>query len=199
MLDDYYFDKTVMLFAHFQLNGWSETSGLFSNKSLVLSDSTTEQMVQVDRVYAPEKIYEGCVFRAELTPIAPQSHYEMTIKPECDIPEITLTFSTRPEDQFDAGHYLSYVRLGFHMAMLSLFSIHQTMQQYRKIVMSQTNPNHIAILTWIQLQAWNYSMFVFAFFLALQQDNGVILYVPTFFLLVQCLVSKNLLEYFIQV
>lgn len=39
-------------------------------------------------------------------------------------------------------------------------------------------------------------MFIFAFFLALQQENGVLLYVPVFFLLVQCLVSKNLLEYF---
>jgi hypothetical protein len=70
------------------------------------------------------------------------------------------------------------------------------MKQYRQIVMSQTNPQHIAILTWIQLQAWNYVMFIFAFFLALQQDNGVLLYVPVFFLLVQCLTSKNLLEYF---
>ena len=98
MLDDYYFDNTVLFYAHFQINGWSETSGLLTNSSLILSQSTVQQMVRVEKVYSPEKIYEGCPYRAELTPRHLQGLFEMTIKTECDIPDIALEFSTRPGD-----------------------------------------------------------------------------------------------------
>lgn len=55
-------------------------------------------MLRVEKVYSPEKIYEGCVYRAELTTKNLQGLYDMTIRTECDIPDIVLEFSTRAGD-----------------------------------------------------------------------------------------------------